>query len=1198
VPLNSNYPRRRLSAIVEGQRPSTPQGAHYGDLRQWAGQVVEKVRVASVGGRLRFLPWYDPYSDETPEMRQEYRHMLRESSVKAAFQTKVLSVIAEDVQFQPDNEDDPREKEAASFYAYAFKKLSTVDLGWSILHPAIMDGHSVCEKVWDPEPLRTGKFRGKRLFKYVKAKDTHFLQLGIDPYRNITAIRGTGFNASRVYSPSDFIIFSYFSLFENPAGMSDFRAAYRPFWIKDTLWKLRALHLEKWTGPFIVGHYSTQESRQALEEAFDQAKASTWLTVPVGEVIECMDLAMKGTTDFKDGIADCDREILIAIVGAHLQILEGQTGGARGNTKVHKEIGELIQWWLAAKLADVYREQLVIPLKEENYWDVEACDVSIGAVTDEAMIERLKVYEGMQKLGLKLSQKAAYRSFNMQPPEDPDDVLTAPGAGGQGPGGPAPPGGSPMPPAGPGQGGGNGQAFAEWQCFDDVYHGPAPPGSGWVSAGVGPHGGKMWKRAGKGGGKAGDKGPLPKLTARQRQQAWDGSAAEPRRLTLPPDPNSTSTADRGVEVKPLDDVHSLYRDAAGKIGVARTADLERVASQHAAQEQRRREHEAGRQADYEAKVKDVRPKIDPALAAGVRQVLQHGPVSEASLLDALTLSGPKLPEDAARLLLRRMAFVGDLATSTSGGKTKYRLPEAGRAVGMSEAEEDDPLRDLILGGARPVWDPDNGGWVVGDQPDDEEDDGSHPFDERPRAIAFASSWVGFQTRTGKQGWRNSVTGERRYQPKAPEERGEEYYQQQHQQRQARAEAKLNAPPKAAPLPESARGKLVDFFAGGVKAEDLPALVGALPGSTVTASSWGTSDRVTLEVEGPRYIDCRRTLIAQPDGRLIVHNDMFFLRRKYKGGGQGAKQFSDQVRECARLGVDEIETLAGKGSLYGAPMTGYQAWPALGYDASLEDAKKAGMPPLPPELAGATTLQELFALPGGEDWWSGPRGEDGRRKPGGGHGVMMTMRFDLTPGSPSLKRLNGYLAKKGMPAVEVSAEGGTPQERRKAAAAPLRQEKERKAQEQQAAEAALRREWQDVHEDFALAARRAGFSPDHVRGAVQPRLNAMADQRAAGSAYTRSSNADLLRTAYYDEINDLTMQRHLKRLESPAALPISQAWGQRAQRLGIDVEELDHEVRKHPVGLPDAEQSLRRSYARALSALVRRAGSKGEAGGPG
>src|SRR5215831_20579952 len=74
------------------QHPSTPQGAGYvGDLEKWAARTIEKVRTATVSGRIRFLPWFDPYTEETPEIRNEYRKMLVEPAVKAAFQTKVLS---------------------------------------------------------------------------------------------------------------------------------------------------------------------------------------------------------------------------------------------------------------------------------------------------------------------------------------------------------------------------------------------------------------------------------------------------------------------------------------------------------------------------------------------------------------------------------------------------------------------------------------------------------------------------------------------------------------------------------------------------------------------------------------------------------------------------------------------------------------------------------------------------------------------------------------------------------------------------------------------------------------------------------------------------------------------------------------------------------------------------------------------------
>jgi hypothetical protein len=415
--------------------PSTPQGAGYsGDLAQWARQTVEKVRVATVGGRIRFLPWYDPYTDETPEIRAEYRKMLTESSVKAAFQTKILSVISLDVQCQAVDDDDPRQQEAARFGAYAFRKVKggMRRVGWSVLHPAIIDGHSVCERVWKLPVEASGPWKGKRIYHAVKAKDTRFLQLGIDPYRNVTAIRGMGHNAGRVWSPSDFIVFSYMELFENPSGTSDFRAAYRPYWTKHTTWQLRGLHLDKFVGPFLKGTYTAQDQKGALEEALTAARATTWMTIPAGCMVEAIDLSMRGTADFEQAIKDCDREILIAIVGAHLQILEGQTTGGRGNTKVHKETAELIQWFLAASLADIYREQLLTPLIAENFHGVEVPDVTVGAVTEEAMLDYLKVDQGLQALGWKLSKRDMGKRYSRIEGEGDDVLAASGGAGGQG----------------------------------------------------------------------------------------------------------------------------------------------------------------------------------------------------------------------------------------------------------------------------------------------------------------------------------------------------------------------------------------------------------------------------------------------------------------------------------------------------------------------------------------------------------------------------------------------------------------------------------------------------------------------------------------------------------------------------------------------------------------------------------------------
>jgi hypothetical protein len=114
-----------------------------------------------------------------------------------------------------------------------------------------------------------------------------------------------------------------------------------------------------------------------------------------------------------------------------LQILEGQTTGGRGNTKVHKETAELIQWFLAASLADIYREQLLTPLIAENFHGVEVPDVTVGAVTEEAMLDYLKVDEGLQALGWKLSKRDMGKRYSRIEGEGDDVLAASGGAGGQ-----------------------------------------------------------------------------------------------------------------------------------------------------------------------------------------------------------------------------------------------------------------------------------------------------------------------------------------------------------------------------------------------------------------------------------------------------------------------------------------------------------------------------------------------------------------------------------------------------------------------------------------------------------------------------------------------------------------------------------------------------------------------------------------------
>jgi hypothetical protein len=57
--------------------------------------------------------------------------------------------------------------------------------------------------------------------------------------------------------------------------------------------------------------------------------------------------------------------------------------------------------------------------------------VTVGAVTEEAMLDYLKVDQGLQALGLQLSRREAYKRYSRAAPEA-DDVLEAPAPAAQG----------------------------------------------------------------------------------------------------------------------------------------------------------------------------------------------------------------------------------------------------------------------------------------------------------------------------------------------------------------------------------------------------------------------------------------------------------------------------------------------------------------------------------------------------------------------------------------------------------------------------------------------------------------------------------------------------------------------------------------------------------------------------------------------
>lgn len=169
---------------------------------------------------------------------------------------------------------------------------------------------------------------------------------------------------------------------------------------------------------------------------------------------------------------------------------------------------------------------------------------------------------------------------------------------------------------------------------------------------------------------------------------------------------------------------------------------------------------------------------------------------------------------------------------------------------------------------------------------------------------------------------------------------------------------------------------------------------------------GVRVEMTGDMFKSNYMKTLRFIGVDRAGKRFIKNESIALNDQ--GAGLGADIFAKQVETASQNGFDYITTHAAKSG----SMNGYATWPKFGYDMHFDDKS------IPEEdkpvfakarelFPGVNTVQELFAREGGEEWWSGKKNPDGSRTPGNGTDLR-NAKFDLTPGSVSMARLQKYL----------------------------------------------------------------------------------------------------------------------------------------------------------------------------------------------
>ena len=428
----------RLSSLVPDFRPFRTPAAR-GTVRPRPSQD-EKIATRAGVGRTWFLPYADSTAtDDTPDIRAAMRKMLRDPYIKSAWLSQLLSVLSQPIQVHtPKGKKNRTDQGRADFVRHCLEHAQDgmLGVGTAILMNHGSDGYTVSEKVWQTDAR--GKYANKVTLRALKPKDLdeHGRLIG-DEHNNVTGVWSSRTNDT--YPITDFVYTRYLHTFDEPMGMAAFRPSYGAYWARDTVRKLRIIHKEKNLDGLLMGTYEDPADKGPLEAALARARSSTWLSIPAGVRVEMLSKSQAAEGDYKSFDESLREESLVGIALAHLHILQGGVSDARGNTKVHKAVADLGPWLLTYIIQYAINRQIVPDLIDYNYgYSDEYPQVTLGGVSNAEVIELLQVLEGAQRAGFKPSKSYYATELTIQEadPNDPEDLLTPPAAGGMGgPGG-------------------------------------------------------------------------------------------------------------------------------------------------------------------------------------------------------------------------------------------------------------------------------------------------------------------------------------------------------------------------------------------------------------------------------------------------------------------------------------------------------------------------------------------------------------------------------------------------------------------------------------------------------------------------------------------------------------------------------------------------------------------------------------------
>lgn len=418
---NGSTPRRGASLLAEAARVEREQ------LTRELMVVGGPSSLYTRRGTLRddFDPPDTVISGSADASFRLYQQMREDPFVKAAVRQLKFGVLSLPVEVRAggDAEADARNRD---FAWWALDNMS-MDL-WTVLHGALESldmGFSVAELVYRVQV--GGPWSGKLTLDRIKGKDPESLGFELDDFNNILAVKQRG-QEERRFPPDKFLIVTWLGRYGSPWGTAEFRGAYRAWFIKRVLMRLRALHAERNVVPVLRGTVpegTPREVKDALMEMLEEVQHNSRLVHDDNIGVTALDIAATRTSEWRDFLQDLNQEIVIGITGAFLQMMEGARTGARATGEVHVETAGLTYDAVRAALADRFTTQVLARLVRLNFPDGEIPylawtkkdDLAERRATDDFLVNRV---------GLRLDEDYWYALYDRPRPAAGAAVPTPP----------------------------------------------------------------------------------------------------------------------------------------------------------------------------------------------------------------------------------------------------------------------------------------------------------------------------------------------------------------------------------------------------------------------------------------------------------------------------------------------------------------------------------------------------------------------------------------------------------------------------------------------------------------------------------------------------------------------------------------------------------------------------------------------------